>query len=194
MDRIILASASPRRSEILKQMGLTFINAPQHVDETFSGLKAEEEAVAIALKKTVSCLSESDGNNNYYVLGADTFIILENRFIGKPGGTIEAETMLEDLSGKTHEVITGLALHVPAGGIRNAVCRSEVEFERMSSTEIKWYVSTGEWRGAAGAYRIQQKGALFIKSVRGSYSNIMGLPINTFYGMLRAENFNFQTQ
>jgi septum formation protein len=188
MDKLILASASPRRQEILKQMGLVFSVQPQDVDESFSGLSADAEASRLAKKKVSACLEKDQ-----WILGADTFIVYKDRFIGKPENRSDAHDMLNKLSGKTHSVITGLALCIPSGEIETAVCRTEVKFSVMSSAEIEWYLEQNEWQGAAAAYRIQQKGAMFIESISGSYSNVMGLPINTFYGMLSSNNYNFRT-
>ena len=195
MDTIILASGSPRRQEILKQMGLEFTVSPQDVDESFAGMTAEQEAERLAADKVRSCICSSGDDN--WILGADTFIVHEGNFIGKPENRDEAREMLEAFSGRTHEVITGLALNVPGRNpgdrLLTTSCRTLVTFSPLSADEIEWYLDTGEWRGVAAAYRIQEKAAVFIESISGSWSNVMGLPINTFYGMLRANNFNFRT-
>lgn len=188
MDTLILASASPRRQEILKQMGLVFTIQPQDVDETFKGLAADTEAIRLAKMKVSACLEPGK-----WILGADTFIVYKNNFIGKPSVRADAYRMIKELSGNTHTVITGLALHIPSGKIQTAACLTEVTFATMSSAEIEWYLDQNEWQGAAAAYRVQQKGAMFIESISGSYSNVMGLPINAFYGMLSTNNYNFRT-
>ncbi len=194
MDRLILASASPRRKEILTRLGFNFEVKPQDTDEAFSGLSPAEEAVKIASEKAAACVSaEGPGR---WVLGADTFVLSGNEYMIKPENRTDAKRMITKLSGSTHTVVTGLALNVPnhegAGSIDTAVCLTEVTFAPMSPDEIEWYLDTLEWQGVAAAYRIQEKGALFIESISGSYSNVMGLPINTFYGMLRSNNFNFR--
>ena len=194
MENIILASASPRRQDILRRMGLKFTVSPQDVDESFTGISADEEAVRLAAKKVQACMDTC--GNGKWILGADTFIVHNGSFMGKAGTTEEARDMLKSLSDKTHEVITGLALNVPgtkSSIISTAFCRTLVTFASLSDDEIDWYISTGEWQGAAAAYRIQERGEVFIKSVTGSYSNVMGLPINTFYGMLRSNNYIFRT-
>ncbi len=191
MEKLILASASPRRIELLKQMGLTFTTAPQDADETFTGKSAAEEAVIIAARKVDSYIRSSSFSSEQWILGADTFVVLGDRFIGKPVNRAGAEEMLQSLQGQTHTVITGLALKAPSKEIQTEICETEVTFSPMSEAEIDWYLDQNEWQGVAASYRIQEKGACFIASVKGSYSNVMGLPINTFYGMLIANNFNF---
>ncbi|MDC7127304.1 MAG: Maf family protein [Spirochaetales bacterium] len=188
MNEIILASASPRRQELVKQMGLNCIILPQNVDETFESYNAEEEAVRIAQKKAESCKI-----SDRWVFAADTFIEQDGKLIGKPSNREEAKIMLQNFSGCTHSVITGLALKAPLRTIQTAICRTDVIFTEMTNDEIDWYLNTEEWKGVAGAYRIQGKGAFFIESLKGSYSNVMGLPIRTFYGMLKSNNFNFRS-
>jgi len=193
MGKIILASASPRRQEILNQMGIEYDIMPQDVDESFKGLPPADEAAGIAVKKVNSCLNSLDSSSDPWILGADTFVVLGEEYLGKPSNRSEAGKMLQMLSGQTHQVITGLALNVPAQGIKTASCFTDVTFSPMSESEIQWYLNQNEWLGVAASYRIQEKGALFVSSVRGSYSNVMGLPINAFYGMLVSHKFNFRT-
>ncbi|MBI9108119.1 MAG: septum formation protein Maf [Spirochaetales bacterium] len=193
MEKLILASASLRRQEILMQMGLEFDIRPQDVDETFTGLAPADEAVLLAKKKTAAFLAGKPSGAAKWVLGADTFIEIDGEYLGKPETREEAGEMLKRLSGLTHQVITGIALNVPEKGIKTAACLTAVTFSPMSASEIDWYLDQNEWQGVAAAYRIQEKGALFISSINGSYSNVMGLPINTFYGMLISDKFNFRT-
>ncbi|MDC7225625.1 MAG: Maf family protein [Spirochaetales bacterium] len=204
---IILASGSPRRQDILKQMGLRYTVEPQDVDESFAGMTAENEARRLAAKKVQTCIDNRwpvSGRENPlgdWILGADTFIVYKGLFMGKPADRSDARRMLKLLADNTHTVITGLALNIacdiaPRDGkplMTTAVCRTEVTFAPMSDDEIEWYLDTDEWRDVAAAYRIQEKAAMFISSIQGSWSNVMGLPINTFYGMLRANNFNFRS-
>ena len=184
MDKIILASASPRRQEILKQMGICFEVKPQDVDESFTGRPPADEAVHLAQKKAESYLAAFPDGSSRWVLAADTFIALDKNFIGKPSDREGARKMLEMLSGRTHQVISGIALNIPDAGMKTAHCITDVLFAALTSDEIEWYLDTNEWEGAAAAYRIQEKGAAFVESITGSYSNVMGLPINTIYGML----------
>lgn len=192
MNTLILASGSPRRLEILTQMGLEFEVRPQDVDETFTGRAPADEAMHLAEKKALSYLSAEPAGKAQWVLAADTFISFEEKLMGKAETRKNAAEMLQMLSGRTHQVVTGLALNVPAKGIRTSHCITDVTFAEMSNDEIQWYLDTDEWIGAAAAYRIQEKGALFVESISGSYSNVMGLPINAFYGMLVTDKFNFR--
>ena len=192
MDKIILASASPRRQQLLSQMGLPFDVRPQHIDETFTGLPPADEAMLIAKRKAEARLDEAPSDRDRWVLAADTFVVLGGDYLGKPADRSDAGKMLRMLAGNTHQVVTGLALNAPGRGIITECCVTDVVFCSMSDSEVEWYLDQNEWEGVAASYRIQEKAACFISSVSGSYSNVMGLPINTFYGMLRAENFNFR--
>lgn len=193
MEKIILASGSPRRRELLSRMGIPFIVKPQEVDETFNDSVPESEAVRLADKKVRACLAQGESG---WILGADTFIFFNECLIGKPESADRAREMLRNLSGQTHRVYTGLALHVPEHGspgqIVTEYCCTEVRFSLLDEEEIEQYIDCGEWRGAAGAYRIQESGEILVESISGSYSNVMGLPINTFYGMLKTNNYNFR--
>jgi len=197
MNKLILASGSPRRQEILSRLGFEYEIKPQDVDESFKGLPAVDEALRLAEKKVLSCIETVKTGPDEWILGADTFIILNNSFLGKPADRMDAKNMLNLLSGTSHEVITGLALHIPVSDgssyISTSACSTTVNFAPMSNNEIEWYLDQNEWIDVAAAYRIQEKGALFIESISGSYSNVMGLPINTFYGILSSNNFKFRT-
>ena len=128
---------------------------------------------------------------NFWVLGVDTFIWHKNQFIGKPRDREEARGMLKIFSGSTHQVISGLALvHKKNRWITDYAC-TMVTFRDLTDKEIDWYLDTEEWVGVAGAYRIQEKAACFINHLDGSFSNVMGLPIHTFYDMLRHCNYPF---
>jgi len=164
---LLLASTSPRRREILEQLRIPFdIVAPQY-DET------EGDPVAHALGKARSVLAEADGRP---VLGCDTEVILDGRIYGKPGGPEEAEEMLESLAGRTHEVVSGLALITPAWEeVRHETTR--VTFRGLTPRDIAWYVPSGEWEGRAGGYAIQGQGAALIERIEGDYLNVVGLPV-----------------
>ena len=193
MDKLVLASGSPRRIEILERLGFDFTVRVQDVDESFSGLAPENEAVRIAVKKVEACIDEE--GRGRWIMGADTFVVVGGELLVKPEDRNEAGRMIRKLSGRTHRVVTGIALNVPDSGessIKTSICTTEVRFSTMTEEEIIWYLDSEEWRGVAAAYRIQEKGALFIESISGSYSNVMGLPINTFYGMLGSNNYNFR--
>src|SRR5947208_6053079 len=163
---LLLASTSPRRREILEQLRIPFdIVAPQY-DET------EEDPVAHALGKARSVLAEADGRP---VLGCDTEVILDGRIYGKPGGPEEAEEMLESLAGRTHKVVSGLALITPAWEeVHREVTR--VTFRPLDARDLACYLASGEWEGRAGAYAIQGLGASLVERIEGDYLNVVGLP------------------
>ena len=127
-----------------------------------------------------------------WVLGVDTMVEAGGVALGKPSGPEEAERMLKALSGKVHRVYSGVALLVerPRPIEQEVVC-TEVKFRAMDAAEIRFYIETGEWAGAAGAYRIQERGAFFVEWIRGSYSNVVGLPLEAFYGILMRNEYRF---
>ena len=181
VQRIILASASPRRAELLRVAGIAFDVLPADVDETphpgeqpatYVRRLAEEKARVVA------------GNARHYpVLAADTTVVAGGHILGKPADDRDAHRMLRLLSGATHEVITGVAL-AHRGEMHAHVESTSVEFTEMTDDEIVWYVSTGEPRDKAGAYAIQGYASRFIARIDGSYSNVVGLPIALVYQML----------
>jgi septum formation protein len=179
---ILLASSSPRRAEILTSLGIAFRVAPSTVEEIIRDEETAPEAVErLAEEKAREVASRHPGMP---VLGADTVVFLDSEVLGKPRDDDDARRMLERLSGRTHRVATGVCL---IAGDRCDARReiSEVTFAPLSREEIEWYVSSGEPRGKAGAYAVQGLAARFVEDVRGSYSNVVGLPARTVYLMLR---------
>ena len=182
---IVLASLSPRRNEILKKLEIPFISKPQNIDETVAKWKLPESVKMLAEKKLKNALEDSSLKNMRWFLAADTIVSCKKRIIGKPSSIEEAEEFLVYLAGKEHKVVTALAFFDRNNGkiaIKHDI--TSVFFSKMGKNEIKWYLSTEEWKGAAGAYRIQGKGEFFISRIDGSYSNVMGLPIHLFFSML----------
>jgi septum formation protein len=172
---LILASGSPRRAEILGRLGLPFRVSVPHTDESprpgeSPGATAERLARGKA-RAVAAALHEG------LVLAADTVVTLEGRFLGKPGGEAEAREMLELLSGRTHEVITGVALRDAARG-RGASGResSSVRFAPLSPSDVAWYLGTGEWSDKAGGYGLQGAGGWLVEGVEGCPANVIGLP------------------
>lgn len=172
---LILASASPRRSEILKQIGVHFIVDPANIEEIcFSGESATQFVTRMALEKARAvCLNRSD---NIPVLGADTIVTIGSKIFGKPKNIDDAWTMLSALSGNSHQVLTSVAID---NGSKYAVLVSKtvVKFRTISYPEYLTYWRTGEPQGKAGAYAIQGYGAVFVERIEGSYSGVVGLPI-----------------
>jgi septum formation protein len=193
MEPIILASGSLRRQEYFKLLGLPFNIMPSYVDETPQmDMSHKEQAEQIAERKVRKILEVLDGRLPLWILGADTMISIDNKVFGKPADRQEAYTMLKTLAGRTHEVITAMALYV--GREKRIALKSvtsQVRFSTLSPEEIEWYLDTGEWQGVAGAYQIQGLASCFISCIEGSYSGIVGLPIHEFYGMLRENGYPY---
>ena len=178
-EKLVLASSSPRRTEILERAGWPHEVMVAGIDESVHAqedpatyvqrlARSKAEAVAQRLEKGL-------------VLGADTTVVIANEILGQPLDEAEAKRMLNLLSGKWHEVLTGVALVRVGGESRVAYEQTRVRFAEMTESEIDWYIASGEPFGKAGAYGIQNKAALFIEEIEGDYFNIMGLPIRLVY-------------
>jgi septum formation protein len=175
-DFIYLASASPRRSELLTQLGLTFDVVPADIDESVRpGEEGAEYVQRLASNKSRVALSAL-ARGGPAVLAADTAVVVDQEILGKPVDEADAVRMLTLLSGRTHLVLTAVSVRNDSRDIVE-LCRSTVRFRAISASQISDYWQTGEPRGKAGAYAIQGLGALFIEEIRGSYSGVMGLPL-----------------
>jgi septum formation protein len=173
---LLLASTSPRRREILEQLRIPFDVVAPRFEET------EEDPVSHAIGKARSVLGEADGRP---VLGCDTEVLCGGRVYGKPAGPEEAEEMLESLAGRTHEVVSGLALITPAWEeVHREVTR--VSFRELTPRDVAWYVASGEWEGRAGGYAIQGRGAALVERIEGDYLNVVGLPVALLVRLLVA--------
>lgn len=173
---LVLASASPRRQELLRQIGLSPRVKPSEVDESSSEQNPARLVQELAGRKASHIAAgEKPGT---LVLGADTVVVLDGAILGKPKDREEAETMIKRLSGRAHEVYTGVAL-VIAGESRRTVFAAEtrVHVAPMTEAEIKAYVDSGEPMDKAGAYGIQGRFACFVEKIEGEYSNVVGLPL-----------------
>jgi len=183
--KLILASKSPRRAEILKAAGWPFEQIAANIDET----RHESEDAIVYVERLAQAKAETLASQlgEGLVLGADTVVVVEGEILGQPGDDARARRMLELLNGKWHEVLTGVAL-IRAGKASRKVVAHEstrVRFCEMSAAEIDWYVSTGEPSDKAGAYAIQGQGGIFIEEIAGDYFNIVGLPIRLVYELVR---------
>jgi septum formation protein len=176
-----LASASPRRAELLTAAGIPFEARPAHVDER---IHPGEEAVAyasrVALEKARAVQATSDGRP---VLAADTVVVVDRQILGKPADSDDAKRMLRMLSGRAHEVVTAVVLVSRNGSFVTGTEVSTVEFTLLNRAEIDWYVATGEPSDKAGAYAIQGLASRFVTRIEGSYSNVVGLPVALVYAM-----------
>jgi len=173
---LILASSSPRRQELLSLLDISLRIVPSDVEESFlKGELPEEYVRRLAITKAQQV---GEKFPEFWVLAADTIVVIEGEVLGKPKDTEEAESMLEKLSGREHQVITGYCLlHIHLGQKRERIVSSLVKFKRLSAEEIRWYINTGEPFDKAGGYAVQGKAAFMIKEIKGSYTNVVGLPL-----------------
>ena len=172
---LCLASASPRRTELLRQLGVPHVVAPSGIDETpRPGEAAGEYVLRVAVDKAQDVLASAAAG--LPVLAADTSVVLDGRVLGKPADLGDFRRMFAGLSGREHVVLTGVAL-AAGGAIRSRVSRTTVRFRAVSPAEIDAYWATGEPRDKAGGYAVQGYGAVFVESIAGSYSGVVGLPL-----------------
>jgi septum formation protein len=179
---LILASSSPRRADLLRAAGIPFQVFPANVDETVSRLEPPGEHVRrLAREKADAAFAV---NPDAVVLGADTIVLVSGEIMGKPRAAEDAIRMLRLLSGREHEVLTGIAI-VAKKGSAVEVARTRVWVNPLTETEIADYVATGEPLDKAGGYAIQGLGSRFIDRIQGSYSNVVGLPVSLVYRLLK---------
>lgn len=178
-EKLILASSSPRRKELLDAAGWPYEAIVAGVDESLRpNEKPADYVQRLARSKAEAVAARLQSG---LVLGADTTVVVENQILGQPHDDEDARRMLKLLNGKWHEVLTGVAVVRVGGESRVDYETTHVRFAEMTEQEIDWYVSTGEARGKAGAYGIQGAAGLFIEEIRGDYFNIVGLPIRLVY-------------
>jgi septum formation protein len=187
--RLVLASASPRRAELLRAAGFVFDTLAVAVDERVRpgespdayvrrlAMEKSGRAVALVASRTWTgeCSREGPGDP-VVVLGADTAVIIDGEILGKPRDDRDAEWMLRRLSGRRHEVMTGVSLRRGVVEL-GTVVSTAVECQALTDSDVAWYVASGEWRDKAGAYAIQGLASRFIPHIEGSYSNVVGLPV-----------------
>jgi septum formation protein len=182
----VLASASPRRAELLSAADIAFDVMPAHVDESIGeGETAERYVRRLARSKAEALVPRAGGRP---ILGADTIVVVDDQVLGKPADSADASRMLRLLSGREHTVITGVCLLLPeqpGAPHHTAVSRTGVAFAPLSDDEVTWYVATGEPMDKAGAYAIQGRASRYVTGITGSYSNVVGLPVETVYNLCR---------
>ncbi|MDR0668517.1 MAG: Maf family protein [Treponema sp.] len=195
MEPIILASGSLRRHEYFRLLGLPFSIIPPRIDEEGgNGGDSREMAENLATRKVRKIIEYLKGQNPPWICGADTLISVDGTVFGKPADRDSAKLMIKTLQGRTHQVITAVALY--SGKASTIDCRSvvsDVIFCPLSEEQIEWYLDTGEWQGVAGSYRIQGLASCFVSGIHGSYSSIVGLPLHEFYVMLRDNGYAYGT-
>jgi len=190
--RLILASASPRRAELLRAAGFEFDVVVTGVDETIRDGESPRQYVrrlsadksAAAQHAPIASGPIGSGRDRPIVLGADTTVVIDGEILAKPIDEADAAAMLRRLSGRRHEVMTGVSVRCGAyelGRVETTV----VEFARLSENDVAWYVASGEGRDKAGAYAIQGLASRFIPRIDGSYSNVVGLPVACVFELLR---------
>lgn len=172
--KIILASASPRRRELLKNIFTEFEIMPADVDETLSEKIKAEDAARYLSRKKAEFIAEK--YPDALVIGSDTTVVTDGEILGKPDNKADARRMLNTLSGKTHKVITGVCL-CKNGNTRSFSETTEVVFYKLSESEIEEYLNGDEWRDKAGAYGIQGEAGFFVEKINGDYNNVVGLPV-----------------
>jgi septum formation protein len=172
---LVLASASPRRAEILENLGLPTEVHPARVDESvLPGEEAEEHAERLARAKAAAVAGLAPGR---WVLAGDTVVVVDDRILGKPRDEDHAVEMLMALQGRAHRVVSALALVEPGGQVRSGVQSTTVRFRTFGRSEAAAYAATGEPMDKAGAYGIQGLGAVLVEGVEGDYSGVVGLPV-----------------
>lgn len=202
--KIVLASGSPRRRELLAGLGLEFTVLVSEVEERVAKREPAEVVQELSAQKADDVfrrlLSDASGGKpqetqlvvgrkEFLVIGADTIVAVDGQILGKPAGVKEAAEMLERLSGRRHQVYTGVTLYYSRKGeaLRHTFYEcTQVEFYPMTKEEISWYISTGEPMDKAGAYGIQGLGSRFVRAIEGDYSNVVGLPVARLYQELKA--------
>ena len=173
---LVLASASPRRLELLRQVGITPDHVdPADIDETPGRDETPRRlALRLAQEKTAAVAARRPGA---FILGADTLVAVGRRILNKPETEAEARTMLALLSGRAHMVLTGLVVRAPDGRSAERVVETRVRFKRVDPQETDAFIAAGDWRDAAGGYKIHQRAGAFVTAIQGSYSSVVGLPL-----------------
>lgn len=189
--KIILASSSPRRAQLLAMLGLVFQTIVPEADESFREENTIEENLKMITEQKARSVCHTPTSKDAFIVAADTIVVLENTVFSKPKDAAQAFDMLTALSGKTHSVLTGLSVVDRA---RNAstyyLGKTDVTFQTITSEEIQDYLAHGQWTDKAGAYGIQGIGSVLIEKINGCFYNVMGLPVPALYKILRSFGYN----
>jgi septum formation protein len=189
--RLVLASASPRRLDLLRQIGLApDAVAPSDIDETVARAELpRDHARRLARGKAEAARATLTDDGASWILAADTVVSVGRRILPKAESEAEARLCLDLLSGRAHRVQTAICLSLPDGRLRERIVESRVGFKRLAAPEVDSYLGSGEWRGKAGAYAIQGRAAAFVTGLVGSYSAVVGLPLFEVSTLLEGEGF-----
>lgn len=181
--KVILASASPRRQALLQQIGITPLVCPaDFAEDSGTASQAQEVALHNATGKCAAVAAKM--GDELPVIAADTIVVIDNVILGKPQDAAAAKAMLQRLSGRTHQVMTGVAVCYK-GQKMSEVCVTDVSFRQLTAEEIDAYIATGEPMDKAGAYGIQGRGAVLVEKINGCYNNVVGLPLSLLYLMMQ---------
>ncbi len=178
MNKFVLASASPRRKELLEQLGLSFMVCKSSVEEKIT--KSDPAQIVMELSEQKAKDVKKDVGPNVAVIGADTIVVFKDQILGKPADREDAYRMLSELQGNTHKVYTGVTI-CHGSRVRSFFESTKVHVYEMSERQIRRYIETGEPMDKAGAYGIQGRFAAYIKGIEGDYNNVVGLPIGRLY-------------
>ena len=194
-QKLILASGSPRRLDLLTQVGIEPARLmPMDIDETPKRVEHPRSlARRLSTEKAEAAFAAVNNDpawRHSYILSADTVVAVGRRILEKTEYTQDASAALHLLSGRGHWVYTGICLVTPGGQFRQKVVETKVRFKRLSTREIENYIASGQWRGKAGAYAIQGIAGAFVQKLVGSYSNVVGLPLHEVTGLLAGEGFD----
>ena len=187
MARLILASSSPRRRELLAQIGIIpDIIECSDVDEIHHKNEDPRQYVLLIAKEKAIAIAEK--NKSDLILAADTIVVCGGKILAKAENNLDVEKYLKKLSGRQHTVMTSVCVVVPLGSLLTKIVTTKVKFKRLSTIEIQKYIKSGEGIGKAGGYAIQGMAGSFVKNINGSYSAVVGLPLYETIGMLRSKN------
>lgn len=181
--KVILASASPRRQALLQQIGITPLVCPADFAED-SGTASQAQEVALHNASGKCAAVAAKMGDELPVIAADTIVVIDNVILGKPQDAAAAKAMLQRLSGRTHQVMTGIAVRYK-GQQLSKVCITDVSFRQLTAEEIDAYIAIGEPMDKAGAYGIQGRGAVLVEKINGCYNNVVGLPLSLLYLMMQ---------
>lgn len=180
---MILASGSPRRQEILKEVGFNFKVVVPEIEEVSKEEGPVKKILDISRKKAMSV---GEKYTNEYVLSADTVVVVDDKFLGKPKNVEEAREYLSSLSGREHEVITAYTfMNIEKNIFLSDYSVSKVKFYKLNEETVNWYIETGEYKDKAGAYGIQGKGRVLVENINGDFFSIMGFPVASFVNKLK---------
>lgn len=185
---IILASASPARRELLRSAGFSVTVMPTGIEEHSAYTEPELVASDLASQKLSHLLATDPGVRDSLILACDTVVSFQDHILGKPSGRSDARKMLQLLKGQTHTVYSAASLYLPGTAeVHRLLGKCEVTFYDLTESEIDWYITTGEYDGAAGSYRIQGQGIRLVKALTGDYYSIVGLPLLDISGIVRSQ-------